>query len=206
MVRKYFRIDDDVHLEGRWFLNGLYDAAGTHLDSRDFTYGRAMNVGPPLHVSSWNDEKIIAVVPPLRVSRRRDGYPLDFTFADGDMPVVTTRVGHILASLAEADIQRFPVQIDQEGSDFEIINVVSLIDCIDVERSEIQWFEEGNDVRPDLAGTPEMITKLIIDPNRVGDQCHVFRVEDWDVAVIVSDLVKKALEDAGVSGIRFRQV
>jgi hypothetical protein len=206
MIRTYFTLDDDVYLEGRWFLNGLYDAAGTHLDSRDFTYGRPMNVGPPLQVSLWNDEKIIAIVPPLRVSRRRDGYPLDFTYADGDMPVVTTSVGNILASFAEADIQRFPVQIDQIRGDFEIINVVSLVDCIDVKRSEIQWFAEGNDVRPDLAGTPEMITKLIIDPNRVSNECHVFRVEGWDIAVIVSDLVKNAIEDAGVSGIRFRQV
>lgn len=205
MTGAYYKLEDDVYLEGRWFLNGLRDDSGTELDSRDFTHGRFMKVSPSPSISLWNEEKIIDVNPPLRVSWSREGKPLDFTYAAHDMPVVTARVADLIAATAASDIQRVPVRVDKLDETFEIINVISLVDCIDTERSEIQWFEEGNKVRPDLAGTPEMITKLVIDSSRT-DGHNVLRPKGWDMVIIVSGFVKDALEAAQVTGVKFRQV
>lgn len=44
-----------------------------------------------------------------------------------------------------------------------------------------------------------------IDPAKVGN-AGVFRTWGWTVALIVSEKIKEALERAGVSGMRFKDV
>lgn len=203
--RTYFEIVDDVDLRGRWFLNGLFDRSGTRFDSREFRYGIRVETGPPFNIGLYAEEKSVEVELPLRISLRREGNPIDFTFADFDVPVVTSNVATILASVAGENIQRVPVVVESRKEEYEIVNVISRVECIDKIASEIQWFEEGNDVRPDLAGKPEMITKLVIDSSQA-EGYHMFRPKGWEVVVIVSDLVKDALEAACGSGIKFRAV
>jgi hypothetical protein len=200
----YYLLKDDVFVEGRWHLNGLYDANGVELDCRDFTYGSRIEIDPYIRVSSPHDDRIIDAKRPLKLFQSKEGRSLDFTFTDLDMPVVTVRIGMLLGRIADLDIQRIPVFINGDGH-YEIINVVSRVECIDTKRSEIMWWEKDNDIRPDLAGTPQMITKLLIDSSRVGGH-HIFRPEGWDLAVIVSDILKTALETEGVSGIIFHDV
>jgi hypothetical protein len=200
-------MEGDWGLKGRWYLKDLFDSAGTEFDPRVFTYGKLVNAGPPLMISLYNEEKIAAVQAPLTVllDRKRRGKPLDLTFTNDDIPVATRKVADILSSLAATDIQRIPVRVESQDEDYEIINVIACVDCIDVERSDIEWYEEGNDVRPDLAGTPELITELVVDPKRTGNH-HIFRLVGWEMTVVVSDLVKNALERARASGVRFDPV
>jgi hypothetical protein len=207
MIRTYFELLDDLDWEGRWYLNRLCDCAGTELDSREFRYGRALNLGPPIKAKAWKTGIPVEAQPPLRVllDPKREGEPLDFTFTNEDMPVVTSRVGAILASIAGGDIQRIPVLVEAREEPYEILNVVRVIDCIDTKRSEIQWFEPGNNVRPDLAGKPEMVTKLVVDPALVGEH-HMFRIEGWEIVIVVSDVIRDAFERARVSGVGFRRV
>src|SRR6266568_3295312 len=130
-MREYFELVDDVEVEGRWFLNGLSDKLGRELDSRDFTYGLRLDVGPPLRVSLSDADITVDVAAPLDVSLRRKGCSLDFTFADFDMPVVTRDVAELLADIAGNEFQRIPVTVKSSKAKYEIINVTSRIDCID---------------------------------------------------------------------------
>ena len=204
MKRRYFKIVDDVELPGRWFLNGLYDTSGRQLDSRDFTYGRLLTVQPHLRVSLWNDDETVDVTSPLYVGKRRQGKPLSFTYADSDMLVVTEAIANVLSSVAGHELQRFPVHVEDSCERFEIINVTSLVPCLDTTRSEVEWWT-AEDFRPDKVGKARMVTRLTIDPDRVGDH-HIFRPTEWDLVVIVSDVIKAALESQNVSGVRFREV
>jgi hypothetical protein len=203
--RKYYVLEDAIDIDGRWFLDGLYDSSGTQFDSRALRYGEYVDTGPPFVLPKSANGTPAIVTPPLKVSRRRDGVALDFTFADFDMPVVSIRVADILSRIAGRNIQRFPVVVDGEEGRYEIINVVPRVPCIDTVRSEIQWFQPGNKVRPDLAGAPEMITRLVIDPQRAEGH-HIFRPDGWKVVIIVSDIVKQALDEALVSGVTFNRV
>ncbi len=203
MAAKYFELEDDINRPGRWFLNGLTDNAGRGLDDRDFTYGLPIELGPPMKLSLSNETTIVDVDLPLRVSKQRDGTPLDFTFAGLGMPVVTTRVAELLAAVAGSEIQRVPIRIESQTERYEIINLTSRMSCIDPNRSIIEWWTAA-DGRPDKVGKPRMITKLVIDPTSVRDS-HVFRIEGWaSCAVVVSETVRGALEKAHVSGVKFR--
>ncbi len=206
-MKAYFELNDDLYFEERWYLNRLCDAAGIQLDSREFRNGQAVDLGPPIKAKSWREGIPVPARPPLKVllDPKRNGAPLDFTFTNADMPVVVLKVAEILASIAAQDIQRISVLVESRQEEYEIMNVIRLIDCIDARRSEIQWYTEGNKIRPDKAGEPEMITKLVIDPARVGEH-DIFRLKGWKIAIIVSDVVKNAFEKARVSGVMFRQV
>jgi hypothetical protein len=204
VTRTYFQIEHEFPESRRWYLNGLRDRAGNELDSRDFRYGVPVDTEPVFRLSSPRDGRMIDVVPPLFVSLRRKGPPLDFTLADFDVPVVTSRVAQLLASVAEADIQRFPVRVDGQAGDYEIVNVITRLRCIDLQRSDITYWTE-EDGLPDMVGRPQMIADLIIDPV-LAEGHHLLRPDGWAVALVASDVVKQILEDERITGIRFRQV
>lgn len=184
---KYFRLTDDMTFPGRWFLNGIHAATGQSVDPRVFTSAAPVS-----------DHK------PVRVSVRVPGTPLDFTLGDFDVPVITAAVARILEPLASADLQLMPARIEGVAGDHEILNVVHAIACLDERRSEfIRWTEA--DGRPDKIGQYRMVTKLHVDPVRVGP-AQVFRIDGWKVALVVSEAIRAALVSSGLSGMVFTEV
>jgi hypothetical protein len=79
--------------------------------------------------------------------------------------------------------------------------VATTIKCVDEKESDIMWWTEA-DERPDKIGQYRMITKLKIVPDLV-QESQMFRVEGWEIALVISETVKVALEKRGVAGIRF---
>lgn len=186
---KYFQIDaDDQHYSDRWFLDDPRDKRGDVLDPREFTYGRKY-VGPK--------PSNVPVDPP--------GRTIAFNMGAFDMPVVSTEIGNVLTKIAKADIELFPVTVGpskQKG--WEILNAVQQIHCVDEKASQFTRF--GKDApQKRLIGKYEMFLKLRIDPDKAAGH-HVFRIEDWVVALIVSDDVRRALMPIKNLGIVFLPV
>jgi hypothetical protein len=201
----YFEVLDDLEAPGRWHLNGLRDANARRLDEREFAIGRIIHEGPPLKLYLADEDTLIEVSEPLQISIRRRGMPLDFTFAGLGAVVVTPKAAAIIRKHAPSGIQWFPVRIDGQDELFEIMNVASTIDCMDLDRSEIEWWESGNEVRPDLAGTPRMVWKLAVDEKRTKGR-NLLRPRGWERSLIVAERVREALEEGRVTGISFRVV
>jgi hypothetical protein len=207
MKMTYYLLEDDLNLDDRWYLNRLCDTDGVELDSREFCYGRPVDVGSYIAAKSWREGIPIRARPPLKIllDPKRNGRPLDFTFTNANLPIAAPKVAAILRALVSNDVQFIPASVESQLCEHWIINVVSLIDCIDVGRSEIQWYGEGDNIRPDKVGKPEMISRLVIAPDRSG-QHHMFRIKGWTVEVVVSNIIKEAFEQEGVTGVRFRRV
>ena len=94
---------------------------------------------------------MIDVQPPLMVTRQRAGVPsgshipLDFTFAGNDVPVVRKSVAVLLDDICGPDVQGLPVMVEGTRADYKIVNVVSLLPCIDKVRSDIEsWWTEAD--------------------------------------------------------------
>lgn len=141
----------------------------------------------------------------LYASLRRNGIPVDFNFCDFDIIVIARDLKDSLQKLTEDNIQFIPITIESmEESDYEIANIVDVVDCIDETRSEFtKWTKL--DGRPDKVGQYRMITKLIITPNKVEGH-KFFRVKNWEIAIIVNEDIKKALESRNATGIIFDPV
>jgi len=193
----YYDLHDDVNRAGRWFLKGPYDASGRELDGRIFTEGRIVGASG----STWEGE-VVPLGSPLKFRLRAPGEPLDFTFADFEVPIVTATLGTALKELGGPDIQLFPAEIEGQPGEYHVLNVVRQILCVDEARSRFQKWTE-RDGRPDKVGDYRGIHPLLVDPKTI-DGSHIFRVRGWVVAIIASQMVKDLFEQRQYSGLKFR--
>lgn len=185
MSTRYYRLTDDLARPNRWYLQSPMDGQGNALDPRLFMAGKPRDVAGP-----------------LRIARRRAGDPMSFTLADFDMPVVSAALGAEIERLAPNEVQRIPLRVDGNDDDFEILNVVRLVDALDHHRSKVTYWGP-DDGRPDRIGMPKMVIDLAVDPERVGSAA-IFRLENWRIALIVSDAVADVL--ASHSGVQLHPV
>jgi hypothetical protein len=184
--RQFYNIELDEAARDVWYLASPTDHRGDEIDPRCFTQG-AFYEGPP----------------PVNVSIRYDGARAAFNLASFAMPVVSSLLADEVERLATSDIQRFPITVDSTITGFEILNVARTIKCVDEKRSYIMRWTEA-DERPDKVGQYRMVGNLTIDPSMPAG-ANIFRVKGWEVALLVSDDMKGALERVGTKGIAFRR-
>jgi hypothetical protein len=76
--------------------------------------------------------------------------------------------------------------------------------CLDEKRSIFQKFETNDEIRPDLAGDYKAVNPLFIDPDKVNRS--IFRLDKYDIVIIVSEHVKNKLEKVELSGLKFNLI
>jgi hypothetical protein len=99
-------------------------------------------------------------------------------------------------------VQFIPARVEGETESYFILNAFQVIRCIDDRRSERVEYWRPEDGNPEEVGQYRVITGLRIDPNKVGE-AHIFRPWGWYVALIVSEHLKHAMEQEGLTGLRF---
>ncbi len=83
------------------------------------------------------------------------------------------------------------------GSDSHTIaNFLNPVDCIDIERSDLELSEI-------FEGRIERIRSLVIDPTRVPENRHAFRLAGSHRTVVVRDELRRKIDDAGLTGMLF---
>ena len=181
---KYFRINDSFNTRGRWYLGAPKDR-DIEVDPRTFTEGKRYFGSRPLAIPVKHGNK-----------------PIDFTLASFDMPVATAEVGRLIHGMAERDIQLIPALVN--GDDYQIINALAVLNALDEDRSEIiRW--AAKDGGPQRIGTIFGIGKLVLRRRPI-EKHHIFRVQKWELPLIVSEALKAELESKDVSGIVFEQI
>jgi hypothetical protein len=86
-----------------------------------------------------------------------------------------------------------------------VLNSLRVVRCLDEGRSEfIKWTED--DHRADLAGQYRQVTKLVLERSAIPVDAHFFRIDGWLVALVVSEVVKDAMERVGCFGAKFIEV
>lgn len=146
----------------------------------------------------WACERIPGVDPiPLHVFQ--DGDRVDFERTSFAIPVVSQRVAELFAEFAPNDVQRIPALVEGDDNIWEVINVVTRVDCINFNESIIQYYPPNH---PEKPSKPRGVVKLVLDADRIGEH-RIFRPRDWEIAFIVSLGVKEALESIGATGVEF---
>jgi hypothetical protein len=188
MEKRYFDLFADLSVPGHWGLGKVLDERGQEV------WPWLLMRGEPANFEGR-----------LKVPIRAQGRPHDLTFAAFDVPVVSARVASILTALAPGDVQLLEVDIDSQSEQYFLLNVTRVVKCIDDRASaEVQYWT-AEDGEPERVGEYQAVHGMRIDPARVGD-AKVFRPWGWTVALIVSEDIKVALERAGVTGGKFKEV
>ncbi|WP_375755883.1 imm11 family protein [Corallococcus exercitus] len=190
MMMRYFELLDDMDIQDRWLPGEATNSQGQEIDD----------------IWQFADGCPVQLKEHLQIPISHPGALLDYaTTSVGGTPVVHRRVANIFSELAPNDVQVIPVEVEGQTEPYFILVATRNIRCIDDERSgEVQlWHPE--DGQPDKVGMYRAVSRMRIDPAKVGD-AKVFRPWGWTVALIVSEDIKDAVERAGVTGMRFEEV
>jgi hypothetical protein len=149
-----------------------------------------------------------AKAPPYPFFVRKQGIELEVNFVPPwEIPVMSRRVAELVQKIAPSDVERIPVEITDVSGEWQILNVLTCIDCIDHSASHIDYYPAEMMPWEDQtkAGKPRGVRRLVINGDSVGNH-HVFRPRDWTVTLVVSEQIRAALTDASIEGIRFIEV
>jgi hypothetical protein len=180
-----FRIKPDSSLTARWAL-GSPTIAGNELDPRRFTSGEVYE-GP---------------IAGLRVPVTVDGARTACTFGAFDMPIVNAGVHGSMVGVG--GIQWVPIQVGDSRDELFIMNALSVVDCIDTERTiGHKWMAASG--RPEKVGQYRGIVKLALDEGRAGNS-KLFRLAGWRIALIADQVVVERLRVVRHNGLEFELV
>ncbi|HSP79783.1 MAG TPA: DUF1629 domain-containing protein, partial [Myxococcaceae bacterium] len=95
-----------------------------------------------------------------------------------------------------------PAQVEGQSEPWFILNLLRVVRCIDDARCEHVEYWKPEDNRPDKVGQYRNVRGLKVDSARIGD-AHIFRPWGWRVVIVVSELLKDAMEQEGITGVEF---
>jgi len=187
-MRRFYDLMDDRASHTRWHLGTPIDEQGQELDPWQFKDGEVLELG---------------CVPrfPLDIP----GGPLEFCWAAFSIPVVHERVVQLFKRLEVQDVQFIPARVEDHTGPYFILNALRIIRCIDDARCRRAEYWRPEDEQPEKVGEYRVVSGLRIDPTKVGD-ARIFRPWGWVVALIISEDLKLALEQEGITGTRFVEV
>ncbi|WNG52224.1 hypothetical protein F0U60_04665 [Archangium minus] len=153
----------------------------------------------------FNEGRVLNIRNPIRLSVKPEGIPIEFSHALG-IPVVHHRVVSLFERLGlRREVQFIPVEVEGQTEPWFILNALQIIRCIDDARSEEVFYWRPEDGQPDRVGEYKNVRGLKVDPTKIGE-AHIFRPWGWPVVLIVSEHVKQAMEEEGITGIKFLEV
>ena len=185
---KYFDLFDDMSISERWALRSPVNDRGQRIDPWQFDEGRPLN---------------LEGMPTLPLAR--PGRALDFTSTGHTVPIVSEKVADLLGKLDFLkQVQLLPARVEGQSGPF-ILNVLRVIRCINDARCREVRYWTPEDGQPEKVGEYKVVSGLRIDASKVGD-AHIFRPWGWRVAIIVSEHLKQAMEQQGITGAEFTEV
>jgi hypothetical protein len=180
MEQFYEMEPDDV---GAWSLGDPEDETGRTLTYWTFAEGR-----------KWLGDE-------LKADLKKPGWIPDITLAGPNVPIVKIAVGDVLAKFAGDTIQRIPLVAPTQKYQFELINTLSVTECLDERRSgEVVRWAAGE--QPANAGRYRRVVGIKIHENKAS-ALNIFRIKHWEVPLLVSNDLCKALMKAGLRGVSF---
>jgi uncharacterized protein DUF1629 len=182
--QRFYRLLDDMLVPQRWVL------------------------GEPQGGTDWIDpSQFIAGTPasieiPLTFEVLKPGRPLELSFGHPGVPVVSQRAADLLVSVSGSQVQLIPVSVEGHPGPFFIANATRLADCVDEQTSRGVRTWKVEDDQPAKVGEYQGFETLRIDP-MPATGLDFFRVARYTVALIVSDRLKRAMEEAKLLGPKF---
>jgi hypothetical protein len=113
-------------------------------------------------------------------------------------PLVNGVIGEVLSQHAGSDVQLFRAHLvakDGESRDYYLVNITSLVHCLDFEKSVIDSFWES--------GRPRGISKLRFKNDACMEGHGLARLEEYHTMKLVSENLYQALSKLKYKGLHF---
>jgi hypothetical protein len=121
----------------------------------------------------------------------------DFVHLSGSVPVISQKAKDALAPFIASECEILPL-LELRGKPFYAINVLNVIDCLDIEKSDISW-------APDLPRRIWRINKYIFDETRIPQETMLFKIPNEAISnIFVTRKFIDCVIDHGLRGAAFR--
>jgi hypothetical protein len=138
---------------------------------------------------------------PFCAAISRQGTPLDFFLTSFNAPIAANTLAAAIRAVVGSDVQYIPIHIQGHGT-MTALNALKRVQCVNERRSSfVKWTID--DGRPDRLGGYRQIGNLVLDQVSIPRNAHFFRVHGWEVALVISETAKRAMEESGCFGAKF---
>lgn len=160
------------------------------------TYDRLYWVNPETNSEFdklFRGERVSHLWNPIPVRHEKAEKEGDFPSLPGGMPPVFTRHAlDVLYPFVKDDIEALPLECEE--GELYAINVLSILDCLDHLRSDIETLPEGYPVR---------VRRLVLQEGCLGER-HIFRLREFSgTRYYITDKLKTIIEQNGLEGLQF---
>lgn len=119
----------------------------------------------------------------------------DFFYLASNILVFNQKVFDSLGDLIQFSGEIIPIQVNNEK--LFALNVLKVLDCLDIKKSDISYFPEGNIM---------WVKNYVFLENCIGDS-HIFKIKGVELKdIFVSEVFKKSVEEFDLQGIQFKNL
>jgi hypothetical protein len=158
--------------------------------------------GTPVDKWAYLGTERVEDLRPVPFAIHEPGPAIDFNPTPFSATVVSKRLADYWESMARHDVQRIPAIVGDDCKNWEVFVVLRTIDCIDRDRSVIDYYPPNHSEKPN---EQRGVWNLVLDTSRIGDH-HLFHPKGWEVTTIVSETVMKGMLAMGITGAAFMPV
>jgi hypothetical protein len=174
---KYFEFWQDMSIQDQWFLDEPTTADGTMLDGWNFTMGLPYT-GPI----------------PVACKPYQEGREIPVAFGGLDTPYLRRDIGEVIQKLDPTGVQVFPITVAGAVGEYWIVNPIRVIDAIHASSDIEHYTDQEKTENPELALRYKSVWKLVLDPNKIPKDTHIFMLKKYLDSVYVSEKLKDAIE------------
>jgi len=196
---RYFEVDEDSSIGGRWHLE-----EPVYLNKR-----KVLDFWPLLAGTPVKDSDFKEINTPLQY----EGRSLNWTYGGFMIPFVDRIAGAILLRIAPKDVRLLPCLIGGKDLGISVTAIQRKCRCLDYKKSQIDFYtvddlseEEEDDKDPGRLGSVKSVIKAKVNPQLILPDWHIFRLDEDLNHIIVSEVLRDALSEASITGIRFCRV
>lgn len=183
-MANYYRLTLEVEIEDAWYLSEIANENGKKVSEAYFNQGKYFD-----HLTK------LTVLPNV------SGKPVDFRETSFGVPIVSSGLAETVEKLDLRAIQRIPVTVAPSITGYEILNILAILDCVDHEQTTIEYYTE-KEAPPRLTGRVKLMQNIVLKPDKIEGH-HIFRLAEKWVVIVVSEALKKALEEKKFTGMKF---
>lgn len=140
----------------------------------------------------------------IHVKCVRSGRDSDYSHAGGAIPVLSNKACKIFNSFCAGHTQVVPGIVGEAIRGFYVVNILRILNALDESKSHFEKFADGEKMFGlDQTGCYRWVSNPIIDPSKVPEGVHIFRLFGFGVMIFVSEPLHDAMVAAKLTGAGF---
>lgn len=167
-------------------LKGKTDKDNSYLKDSGMSYEEQEKLisGELVSISNFGEYEISA-----KSKKKPDVYSIGHTEF-----YVNEKVKNIILNNCQSDENIKFLNIEIEGENYYLLNILNNIECFDWDKSEYTTYSNKNFLKE--------VNKLVIKPEKLNGR-KIFRIKEYKFEVFVIESIKTEIKKIGVSGIDF---